>query len=153
MPAWYDIRNLESLERDVDSAGLAASCERILGIAQIEAAGVGWGRLVIAGFSQGGSVAAQLLDYLPQRPAGLLCLSTYAAAPLKPAFDPAGLPALVMHGELDPVVPPQLGEALATHLRNLGLSVQHATYPMAHQVCLEQIEEIGAWLAKVLRLA
>ena len=150
MPAWHDILQMEALHRDIDTTGLAQSCERIAAMAAAQATIVGWNKLVLAGFSQGGAVAVKLLEYLPQRPAGLLCLSTYAPGTINPAFAPDKLPALVMHGEHDPVVPLQLGESLAQQLRTIDLAVTYTTYPMAHQVCLEQIEAIGSWLGELL---
>lgn len=43
-----------------------------------------------------------------------------------------------------------LGEQAQQLLTNKGYNVEYHTYPMAHQVCMPQIQNIGKWLNKVL---
>jgi phospholipase/carboxylesterase len=33
------------------------------------------------------------------------------------------------------------------HLKKFGCDVEWPTYTMGHEVCLEEIEEIGAWMS------
>lgn len=42
-------------------------------------------------------------------------------------------------------------EASRETLQRLGYAVQWHTYPMPHSVCLEEIQDIGAFLREVLR--
>jgi phospholipase/carboxylesterase len=50
------------------------------------------------------------------------------------------------HGLYDPVLPHGLGVMARDALRALGYTVEWKEYPMQHQVCLPEIEAIGAWL-------
>jgi len=54
------------------------------------------------------------------------------------------------HGRFDPVVPCAAGEASARQLAALGLPVAWHAYPMAHQVCAEEIADLGAWISQRL---
>ena len=40
--------------------------------------------------------------------------------------------------------------SLREQISTLGFTPQWRAYPMAHQVCFEQITEIGRWLAECL---
>jgi phospholipase/carboxylesterase len=42
-----------------------------------------------------------------------------------------------------------MGNDSATLLKGLGYNVEFKTYPMQHQVMMEQIQDIGAWINKV----
>ncbi len=48
----------------------------------------------------------------------------------------------------DPVVPLVHGQCAAEVLRKLGFAVDWYTYPMAHQVCQEEIQALGDWLER-----
>jgi phospholipase/carboxylesterase len=50
------------------------------------------------------------------------------------------------HGTHDGVVPPGLGEASRDVLVKLGYRIDWRSYPMAHQVCLEEVMDISKWL-------
>jgi phospholipase/carboxylesterase len=150
MPAWYDIVELD-LQRRHDEAGILSSCAEVETLVAREAArGIAHERIVLAGFSQGGAIATQVALRSRQRLAGLLALSTYLvrgealAAEITPAA--AGLPAFCAHGSFDPMVPLARGRQAAERLAALGLDVTWKDYPMQHEVCLEEIEDVGAWL-------
>ncbi|WP_227430996.1 alpha/beta hydrolase [Psychrobacter sp. I-STPA6b] len=152
MPAWYDIKEM-SLERKVDVAQIEQSAQRVRDlIAREIERGVRPEHIVIAGFSQGGAVAYHTALGYAQPLAGLLALSTYFATESQVAFteENQSLPIKIDHGTQDPVVPVILGERAAHSLEERGYQVDFSTYPMAHQVCLPQIQHIGAWLNKVL---
>lgn len=150
MPAWYDIREID-LRREHDEAGIRASSRRITDLLARETdRGIPPERTVLAGFSQGGALALFTGLRHPQRLAGIIGLSCYLvcadalAAERSPAN--AGTPILQCHGTLDPMVPVHRGEDACRRLQELGHDVEWHTYPMAHQVCLEEIEVIGRWL-------
>jgi len=154
MRAWYDILDL-SLERKVDIEHLLQSAghlERLI-TREIDA-GMPSERIVVAGFSQGGAIALYTGLRYPQQLAGILGLSTYmpTAASLEEERSQANRDTLVMmaHGTMDPLVPVHSGQAARDELKRLGYDVSWHTYPMAHQVCMEEIDEIGAWLRNVL---
>ncbi|SNT69496.1 alpha/beta hydrolase [Psychrobacter sp. LV10R520-6] len=152
MPAWYDIFEM-SLERKVDIAQIEQSTQQIhdLITREIER-GVAPEHIVLAGFSQGGAVAYHVALGYPQRLAGLMALSTYLATNDNIDYSVANqdLPVLIEHGTQDPVVPVILGEQAKQLLSSKGYKVDYRTYPMAHQVCMPQIQGIGKWLNAVL---
>lgn len=152
MSAWYDILEM-SLERKIDVSQIKRSAQQIRDLIQHEIErGVKPEHIVIAGFSQGGAVAYHVALGYPQRLAGLMSLSTYLATndSLKYSDINKDLPILIEHGVQDPVVPVVLGQQANELLTNKGYKVEYHTYPMAHQVCMPQIQNIGKWLNKVL---
>ena len=152
MPAWYDILEL-SLARKVDHAQLMASAEKIRTLIQRERErGIRSNRIVLAGFSQGGAVAYQTALTHPEPLAGLLAMSTYFATEGTLEADPANadLPIAIQHGEYDPMVPESLGQAAHAALQVRGYQPTYQRYPLEHQVCMEQIHDIGQWIGSVL---
>lgn len=150
MPAWYDIRDAD-LGTRADLEGLKASAARIDALLDHEIdRGIPPERIVLAGFSQGGAVALYLGLRRPRAPAGILALSTYLVGEEVPAPGESPPPVFQAHGTLDPMVPMSAGEAARERLIAAGYDVTWRDYPMAHQVCLEEIREIGAWLNRVL---
>lgn len=155
MRAWYDIRELSVSGRQ-DAEGTAESARRIAGLLDAEiASGIPSTRVFVAGFSQGGAIALHTALRYPARLGGLLALSTYLPLADRLAAELAeanrDLPILMCHGEYDPVLPLQLGEGSRDALRALGLAVEWHAYPMQHEVCRAEIDDIGAFLAARLR--
>ncbi|MGM8871586.1 alpha/beta hydrolase [Psychrobacter sp. 2Y5] len=152
MPAWYDILEM-SLDRKIDVTQIEKSSQQIRDLIQREIErGVKPEHIVIAGFSQGGAVAYHVALGYPQRLAGLMTLSTYLATNDSLSYSDINkdLPVLIEHGVQDPVVPVVLGQQAQQLLTDKGYNVEYHTYPMAHQVCMPQIQNIGKWMNKVL---
>ncbi|MCW0391431.1 alpha/beta hydrolase [Xanthomonas sacchari] len=150
MRAWYDIVSMDFSNR-ADSAGVAESVAQVEAlIAREDARGVPAERLLLAGFSQGGAItlAAGLRRERPL--AGLIGLSTYLPELESVAkwHVPAALrqPLFMAHGQGDPVIPQTYAERTAQTLQALGMPVQWRRYPMAHQVCTEEIADLGDWM-------
>ncbi|MBO9829353.1 alpha/beta hydrolase [Xanthomonas sp. A2111] len=150
MRAWYDIVSMDFSNR-ADSAGVAESVAQVEElIAREDARGVPAERLLLAGFSQGGAItlAAGLRRERPL--AGLIGLSTYLPELESVArwHAPAALrqPLFMAHGQGDPVIPQTYAERTAQTLQALGMPVQWRRYPMAHQVCAEEIADLGDWM-------
>lgn len=155
MRSWYDIMLGEDLTRREDEAGLRASqaaIERL--IAREKARGVPANRIVLAGFSQGCAMTLQTGLRHEEPLAGLLCLSGYLPLADKVPAErhPANqaTPIFMAHGRGDPVVPIMRAEASRDLLGTLGYDIEWHEYPMQHSVCMEEIEDIGAWLRRVL---
>ncbi len=155
MPAWSDITSFD--ERGQDERGIRRSDREVQALLAREVGrGVPPARIVLAGFSQGGAIALFTALRHPERLAGVLALSTYlplqdqVTAEAAPAN--ADLPVFQAHGLYDPVVPFELGGATRDWLVERGLPVEWHEYPMEHQVCLEEIEAIGAWIGRLLDL-
>ncbi|HYD81442.1 MAG TPA: dienelactone hydrolase family protein [Paucimonas sp.] len=154
MRAWYDILGVDLVRRE-DEAGLRKSqamIERL--IEQEKARGIAAGRIVLAGFSQGCAMALQTGLRHPEKLAGLLCLSGYlplhTAVPEERHAANQGTPIFLAHGRGDPVVPILRAEQSRDILTSLGYAVEWHDYPMPHSLCGEEIDDIGAWLKRVL---
>jgi phospholipase/carboxylesterase len=111
-------------------------------------------RIVLAGFSQGGVIALQTGLRQPQRLAGVMSLSAYLAlgAKLDQERNAANnaTPIFLGHGTQDGIVPLALGTATSDRLVKLGYDLDWHQYPMAHSVCAEELQDISAWLARVI---
>ncbi len=111
-------------------------------------------RIIVAGFSQGGVLALETALYYPKPLAGILALSTFLANPEKITTDKAEtnarIPILMCHGRQDSVLPMALGESALSCLMSAAYSVEWCDYPMGHEVCMEEIQEISRWLQTVL---
>ncbi len=154
MRAWYDVVDAD-IERRADAAGVHES-ERILHdyIEAEVARGVPPERIVVAGFSQGGAIALHGGLRYPQRLAGMLGISCYLPLPTEIAegLAPANAmtPMFMAHGTEDAVIPVQAGKRSRDYLKDLDYDIEWHTYPIPHSVCLEEIEDIGRWLLRVL---
>lgn len=154
MRAWYDIKGI-STSRDQDEAGIAQSVALVRSfIARENARGVPSSRIVLAGFSQGGAIAAHAGLRHAEPLAGLLVLSAYLLFPDRLATEfvsaNAATPVFIGHGSADPVVPVSMGRDLRARFEQLKLAVEYHEYPMPHSVSQEEIVHIGHWLARVL---
>ena len=152
MPAWYDILRLDNV-RSIDEAGLRESAANTQALIRRELdRGIGSERVILAGFSQGGAVCFEAGLSFDRRLGGIIALSTYFPTADSIAMQPVqqGLPALVCHGLMDPMVPELLGRAAKESLEENGLTPEYHTYPMAHEVCMPEIDRIGRWIRSVL---
>lgn len=150
MRAWYDIRELTPEGRD-DEAGLEATRARIERyIAAERAQGIEAGRIVLAGFSQGGATALHVGLRHGERLAGIIALSCYLPLRDRLATETAAAnrstPILMCHGREDVVVLSAFGEMSRDALLAAGLPVEWRAYSMGHNLCRPEIFDIAAWL-------
>lgn len=154
MRAWYDIRDADLANRE-DKEGVRHSSELVKKIIDSEIeSGIPSDKIVLAGFSQGGAIALHLATRFDQKLAGIVALSTYLTMPesLSDEKTEANIetPVFMAHGSQDPVVPMQRGQYSAKVLEDNGFRVNWQDYPMAHAVCLEEIQALGQYFNKVL---
>jgi len=154
MRAWYDVLDPD-LTSNPDMEGIRVSAAVVGGYIQAERqAGVAAGRIVLAGFSQGGVIALHTGVRHEERLGGIIALSTYVPLPhvLSDEVHEANreLPVFMAHGEQDPLIPLAAGEASASQLATLGYRVEFHRYPMPHSVCTEEIADIDRWLSRTL---
>jgi phospholipase/carboxylesterase len=153
MPAWYDIRALGGARGEDDERGIRESAQLVENLLSREKArGVPAGRIVLAGFSQGGALALFAGMRHQETLAGVMVLSAYELLPATREAEAApanrSTPLLVCHGTDDPMVPLEGGrQAFAAWDHPERLAEFHE-FPMAHAVCLEEIELIRRWLAE-----
>ena len=149
MRAWFDISSRETVQ-PVDSDGIAESCRLLEELIEgEEQKGIPRHRILLAGFSQGGTIAARTA-LLAERPVmGLLLLSTYLpiAAPPDSGVCASGLRCFLAHGRHDDVLPFRLGLELRGMLESAGFKVEWRQYEMGHQLCGQEIVDLAAFLA------
>jgi len=151
MPAWYDIETLDFRARH-DEAGIKRSAQHLTNlVARENERGIPSERILLAGFSQGGAIAQHTALRHPERLAGVIGLSTFLPLHEELARErsPANqaTPIFLAHGTLDPMVDYASGVLSRERLRALGYQVEWREYPMLHQVCLEEIRDLGEWIA------
>lgn len=155
MRAWYDIRALSADGRE-DDVGIR---EAELGIVRLIRAerdsGIPAERIVLAGFSQGGAVALHAALRHPEALGGVLALSTYLTLRASLAVEAheanRATPILMCHGAYDGVVTIEFGRGSRDALNALGYDVTWKEYPMQHEVCRQEIDDISMWLRDRLR--
>lgn len=157
MRAWYDITGFEIAQRQ-DEAGIRYSMTELEElIAREVERGIPSSRIFLAGFSQGAAMVLSGGLRHAQRLAGIIALSGYV--PLADALaterseENRGVPIFMAHGSVDPIVPQPLGMLGRDFLRNLGYGVDWHSYPMAHQVCAEEILDLRNWMGAHLASA
>jgi len=154
MRAWYDILGFDRSVAE-DAAGFRATDALVRELIAREAQrGIPAGRVVLAGFSQGGAVTLYTGLRYPERLAGLMALSGYLpfGARLEAERSAAneGLPIFVAHGIDDPVLPLGMGEQARDALKGLGYAVEWHQYRMPHSVCQPEIADIRQYLMRAL---
>jgi phospholipase/carboxylesterase len=151
MRAWYDIAGFDLAQRQ-DEAGIRASIDEVERlIAREVERGVPIANIVLTGFSQGGAIALAAGLRHANKLAAIVALSTYlpiAEVTIDERSDAnAATPIFMAHGAFDPVVPQYLGERSRDKLREWGYAIDWHSYPMAHQVCPQEIADLAEFLA------
>eukprot|EP00892_Ulva_mutabilis_P008693 jgi/Ulvmu1/6196/UM028_0052.1 len=153
MPGWYDIYNMEGINSKEDDAGVKESARYVKQLIEKEIeGGTPVGRIVVAGFSQGGAVSLMSLRQI-EGLAGVVGLSCYLPLRNEPTvlLDGAkSTPVFMGHGIDDPLIPLQLGEMSKQLLEQRGVNVEFRKYSMAHSACLEELQDVAAFLGRVL---
>ena len=149
--AWFDF----DPGGGADLSGLKKSVRQIRDLIQYEIdSGTPAERIFLAGFSQGGVLALHTALHYPKRLAGIIALSTFLAdsETLGSVEAKANeqIPILMCHGQQDVVLPMALGKSALTTLKGAGYAIEWREYPMGHEVCLEEIQDISRWLQSVL---
>lgn len=156
MPAWYDIYHLDRhRDSEQDEVGIRRSELQLAQLLQAEInKGIPSERIILAGFSQGGAIALHTALRCKQKLAGVMVLSSYL--PLasfiaeEKSVENAHLPIFIAHGSNDNVLSIEFAESTREYLEAHQYPIDWHIYPMAHQICPEEIRDISAWLQKVL---
>jgi phospholipase/carboxylesterase len=90
----------------------------------------------------------------PETLAGIMGLSGYlplaASVAAERTPESQATPIFMAHGRQDPVVPFMRAEHSRDAIKAMGYNVEWHEYPMQHSVCIEEVQDIGVWLKKVL---
>lgn len=154
MRAWYDVY-ADGGERREDVTGVRESQASIARLIERERArGIAAGRIVLAGFSQGGAMALHTGLRRGERLAGIMALSCFLPQPTTVAAEASlanrEAPIFMAHGTDDAVIPLARARTSRDVLTKIGYAVEWHEYRMAHAVCHEEIRDVRAWLARVL---
>jgi phospholipase/carboxylesterase len=148
---WYVLGGIGTPERETFSASYGAASAWLEGFLAEHA--VGYDRLVLGGFSQGGVMAYSLgLGSGRPRPAGIVAFSSFV--PTVEGFEldlsPPLPPLAIGHGTLDPVIEVEWGRRARALLESAGAEVLYRETPMFHQIDPEFVREVSEWLRAVL---
>ncbi|HWT00770.1 MAG TPA: alpha/beta fold hydrolase [Pyrinomonadaceae bacterium] len=117
----------------------------------VEAYGADADCVYLMGFSQGAMMSLALALTAPERVAGAVLMSGRFPAqalerePEMRALE--GKPFMVTHGIYDPVLPIAEGRAVRDKLSALPVELTYREYPMAHEVSMESLKDVAAWLS------
>ncbi len=153
MRAWFDIHALRGARED--DTGIRAAQQTLEElIANEQARGIAANRIVLAGFSQGGAIALQAGLRHGQRLGGVMALSTWLPLAVTLAAERAAanadVPIFMAHGQHDPMIGIDIAQDSRAALIANGYRPEWHEYPMAHEVCMEEIAAIGRWLERLL---
>ncbi|HET8532739.1 MAG TPA: alpha/beta hydrolase-fold protein, partial [Methylomirabilota bacterium] len=141
MRTWYDIRALAGVRRE-DEAGVRQSARQIEALMERERQrGIAPGRLVLAGFSQGGAMALHVGLRYPERLAGVMALSCYLPLGGVLATEAAAanrdVPIFWAHGVHDPMIPLAMVQHGREQVAALGYAIEWHQYAIPHSVSAE----------------
>lgn len=157
MRSWYDIKSMD-LHSRADMTGVLESEAKVKDLIQEQIdGGISANNIVLAGFSQGGVVSLFTGLRYSEKLAGIMALSCYlpSADKLPEQLHEANKQTEILqqHGDNDDVVPLSAGKMANKLLKENDYATQWQTYPMAHNVHPQQVQDIAAWLKKQLKIA
>ena len=144
---WYALGGIGTPEPRTFHASYTAATTWLDGF--VAEHGLGFDRVVLGGFSQGGVMTYSLgLGSGRPRPAALIALSSFV--PTVEGFEldlsPPLPPVAIGHGTLDNVIPVEFGRRARALLEEAGADVLYRETPMFHQIDPGYVDEIAAWL-------
>lgn len=149
MRAWYDIIDTTLTGRE-DKPGVTQSHQHILAVIDAQlAAGFRGEQIILAGFSQGGAMALYTALHCELPLGGVIALSSYLplASDCQPVLAKT-TPIFLALGQYDPMVLPDWTRKSERYLLDSGYDqLTSRQYPMEHAICLDEIEDIAAWLS------
>ncbi len=152
MRAWYDFIPHSETAGNEDIRQSAVEIHRFS--AREMERGIDSNRIILAGFSQGGVIALHAGLRYEHRLAGVLALSTYlhdfSGTENELTDANLAIPIMMAHGTQDPMIPIMRAATSRENLIRLGYDVRWFDYPMGHQVCIEEIEEVSRFFQETL---
>jgi phospholipase/carboxylesterase len=144
---WYVLGGIGTPQAATVTASYAAASEWLDRF--VAEQGLGFDRVVLGGFSQGGVMTYSLgLGSGRPRPSGLIALSSFI--PTVDGFEldlsPPLPPVAIGHGTLDNVIAVEWGRQARARLEEAGADVLYRETPMFHQIDPEFIQAIAEWL-------
>jgi phospholipase/carboxylesterase len=106
------------------------------------------GKIVVAGFSQGGMMAIDVGFRTRQNVAGIVCMSGAIFEAGQPPL--RKLPVLIVHGTEDDMIPLWGAQRTRLVLEENGVEAEYHEFPMGHQVTAESMSVVRTFLRRVL---
>jgi len=155
MRAWYDLLSLDR-SKTANEEDVLTSVSWINQMIDDEIlAGTPSENILLAGFSQGGVIALHAGLRYPKKLAGIMALSTYLPfkenAMSQTNENQKGMSIFAAHGKHDPVITIESYQDYVPFLASNGFDVDDHVYPMEHSLCMDEINDISAWLQKTLQ--
>jgi len=120
----------------------------------VEAYGVDPGCVYLMGFSQGAMMSLSVALTRPDKVARVVAMSgrlpEEVFANIGPLDEIKRLEIFVTHGTQDNVLPVDHGRDCRDRLKALGVPLTYNEYPMAHEVTMEALRDITAWVRSKL---
>ena len=84
----------------------------------------------------------------------MLALSTYlydaTTTEIEQSDANLAIPIMLAHGQYDAMIPVMRAATSRENLIRLGYDVRWFDYPMEHQICLEEVEEMSRFITETL---
>ncbi|TPP57337.1 Acyl protein thioesterase 1 [Fasciola gigantica] len=156
MPAWYDIYNLQIDAKQDEKGIMEASAELDKFVAAEISNGIPAKRIVIGGFSQGGSVALYHALTSNRTYGGVIALSSWLPLHSKFISDPSlvqiakDTAVFQGHGSSDYIVAHDMGRATHELLKGFQLNCcEFCSYDhMGHSSCEQEMDDVKAFLKR-----
>jgi phospholipase/carboxylesterase len=108
--------------------------------------------IYLAGFSQGAMTSLTVALARPDKVCGVVAMSgrfpSQVQTPVPEALK--DMPVFVTHGIYDPVLPIDSAREAREKLEALQVALTYREYPMGHEVSMESLRDITAWLSSTL---
>jgi phospholipase/carboxylesterase len=148
---WYVLAGIGTPERETFLASYAALSDWLDWF--LAEHGLGYERLVLGGFSQGGVMTYSVgLGAGRPRPAALAVFSSFM--PTVEGFEldlSVPLPPIAIgHGTLDPVIGVEWGRRARAVLESAGADVMYRETPMGHQLDPAFVSDVAVWIREIL---
>lgn len=151
--AWFQVRfSAEGPQINFGDAQRSTQALRVLLIALQGRYRIPASRTVIAGFSQGAIMSANVSLTAPELVSGFGILSGRILPEIEPfvsaSADLERLEALVIHGSLDSKLPPTWAQKADTLLTQLGVPHTTTYYPAGHELSAAMQQDFMSWLQR-----
>lgn len=152
--AWFMFSVHADGTRTIDAQQEARSRALVAQTVQLasEQLGVPAERVIVGGFSQGGIMSLSLLLTQPELLGGVCIWHSRLLPEVLPMQVPVaqlqGRSAWVSHGTQDNVIALSSAEAIRDHLQGTPVQLRFQTYPCAHTIHPQELQDSMQWLAQ-----
>lgn len=148
MPAWYDIYELDSIDRE-DTEGISDSYNEITALIDEISTTIPANRIILGGFSQGAAIAIYTALRYKARLAGILLLSGYCPRlnTISEEQTQQALNILQIHGVNDDTLPIELAMQTYDELCHQGHSVELLQHNYGHEIEQNGLIAAQKWIA------